>query len=120
MRGLSDNIKVRSIVGRYHEHSRIFYFENSGGEPAVYLGSADWMQRNFFNRIECVFPVTSKSLHSTIIYDILPAFLKDNREAKVLKSNGAYSLPPANPKEPRFSAQEYFMAQATALRLDNE
>src|SRR5207248_11026239 len=69
MSGLSDNIRVISIVGRFLEHSRIFYFENAG-QPRVFLSSADWMPRNFFRRIELAFPVENPSLLDQIINDV--------------------------------------------------
>lgn len=88
--GMSDNIRVRSILGRFLEHSRIYYFENAGGKPEIFLGSADWMSRNFFRRIECVFPIVDESLRSQIIDEILPAYLKDT-SAKLLLPDGSYA-----------------------------
>src|SRR5690606_14284795 len=70
--GLSDNIRVRSIVDRFLEHSRIFYFENAAN-PRVFLGSADWMPRNFFRRIEVVFPIEDGVLRDRLINEILAA-----------------------------------------------
>src|SRR6202012_5024261 len=70
--GVSEKIRVRSIVGRFLEHSRIFYFEN-GGTPKVFLGSADWMPRNFFRRIEIVFPIEEPALRDRIVNQILSA-----------------------------------------------
>jgi len=113
LKGLSENIRVTSIVGQFLEHSRILYFENSGGEqPELYLGSADWMPRNFYRRIEVVFPVYDPALRKRIIEDVLPAYLRDNMFATELHSNGAYIPIPRTAQEKQFSAQEYFLAQA--------
>src|SRR5436190_2499608 len=88
--GVSENISVRSIVGRFLEHSRIFYFENDG-QPKMYLGSADWMPRNFFRRIEIVFPIEDAALCKRIVEQILAAHLADNMKASVLDSEGVYT-----------------------------
>ena len=87
--GVSENIRVLSIVGRFLEHSRIYYFGN-GGKGLVYLGSADWMQRNFDRRVEVVFPVEDEALKARVTDEILPAFLSDNVKARVLRSDGTY------------------------------
>jgi polyphosphate kinase len=87
--GFSDNIRVRSIVDRFLEHSRVFYFENAAN-PRVFLGSADWMPRNFFSRIEVVFPVEDGTLRERIISEVLEANLADNTRARVLRSDGSY------------------------------
>ena len=87
--GLSENIRVISIVDRFLEHSRIFYFENAG-EPEVFLGSADWMPRNFFRRIELMFPVEDPRLKARLIQELLPVILSDNVKARQLKADGAY------------------------------
>ena len=87
--GLSSNIRVRSIVGRFLEHSRIFYFENAC-QPEVYLGSADWMPRNFFKRIEVVFPVEDGRLRQRLLDEVLEPQLRDNRKARSLRPDGRY------------------------------
>jgi polyphosphate kinase len=87
--GLSENIRVVSIIGRFLEHSRIYYFGN-GGKPLVYLGSADWMPRNFDRRVEVVFPVEDPALKSRIIDEILPVYLADNVKARELHPDGTY------------------------------
>jgi polyphosphate kinase len=87
--GVSENIRVISIVGRFLEHSRIFYFSNVGA-PEVYLASADWMPRNFYRRLEVAFPVESPPLRDEIIDQILPAFLNDCVKARELRSDGSY------------------------------
>jgi len=95
MPGLSENIRVISIVDRFLEHSRIFYFENAG-DPEVFLGSADWMPRNFFRRIELMFPVEDARLKTRLIQELLPIILSDNVKARELQSDGSYlRLPPA-------------------------
>ena len=87
--GLSENIRVRSIVGRFLEHSRIFYFM-SGGDEQVYLSSADWMDRNFFRRIEACFPVLDPKLKKRVIQEGLKPYLRDNQQAWEMNSEGAY------------------------------
>ncbi len=87
--GVSENIRVISIVGRFLEHSRIFYFEN-GGDSKVYLGSADWMGRNFFKRVEVVFPIEDGSLKRRVVEEILGTLLRDCVKARELQSNGLY------------------------------
>jgi polyphosphate kinase len=89
MAGLSENIHVRSIVGRFLEHSRIFAFEN-GGEPDVWLGSADWMPRNFFGRVEVVFPVLTTALRARVLDEILGTYLRDTLQARVLQADGTW------------------------------
>ena len=113
VRGLSENIRVRSVVGRFLEHARAFFFQNdSGGEPRIYLGSADWMPRNFFRRIEVVFPINDPEQRRWIEQDLFAIELQDNEDARVLHSNGAY-LPVARTSstEP-FSMQHYFVASS--------
>ncbi len=87
--GVSENIRVLSIVGRFLEHSRIYLFGN-GGKPLVYLGSADWMPRNFDRRVEVVFPVEDEATRTRVTDEILPAFLADNVKARVLRTDGTY------------------------------
>ncbi len=87
--GVSDNIRVASIVDKFLEHSRIFYFENAGN-PDVYLSSADWMPRNFFRRIEVMFPIEDAKLKARVIEEILPIALADNVKARVLQADGTY------------------------------
>ena len=105
--GLSENIRVISIVGRFLEHSRIHHFEN-GGDPLVYLSSADWMPRNFFRRIEVAFPIETPALRDQIINDVIPTFLKDRVKARELQPDGTYRrLQPEGP-EPSRQAQWQF------------
>ena len=88
--GLSDNIRVRSIIGRFLEHSRVFWFHN-GGREKIYCASADWMERNFFRRIEVCFPILRKS-HRQRIRDELELCLADNTQAWLLQPDGSYRL----------------------------
>ncbi len=89
MEGLSENIKVRSIIGRFLEHHRVFYFRADGAED-VYLSSADWMDRNFFRRIEICFPVLDKKLKARVIREGLQAYLNDNAQAWEMDTEGVY------------------------------
>jgi len=85
------NIHVRSVVGRFLEHSRIYYFEN-GGKPNVYLSSADWMSRNLDRRVEVATPVLDGALRARVIDEGLFAALRDNTQAWQLERSGAYRL----------------------------
>src|SRR5881398_3651609 len=107
MPGLSDNIRVISIVGRFLEHSRIFYFENAG-QPKVFLSSADWMPRNFYRRIELAFPIETPALRDQIINDVIPAFLNDRVKARELQPDGTYRRLRPEGEEPRRQAQWQF------------
>jgi polyphosphate kinase len=111
VKGLSENIRLRNIVGRFLEHARVFYFEN-GGEPLVFAGSADWMYRNFFRRVEALFPIEDPELRKRLVEDLLPSELRDNEDARELRNDGTYVLPTRAHGEPAFSAQRYFMAAA--------
>ncbi|HKB90927.1 MAG TPA: polyphosphate kinase 1, partial [Opitutaceae bacterium] len=111
VKGLSENIRVRSIVGRFLEHARVFYFENHGGTPHLYLGSADWMPRNFFRRVETLFPIEDEAIRHRLLDDILLMQLQDNEQARILNSSGGYLPVPRKPDEPAFSSQTYFMAE---------
>jgi polyphosphate kinase len=110
--GVSDHITVRSVVDRFLEHSRIYYFEN-GGEPEIFMGSPDWMPRNFFRRIETVFPVEAPPLRERLKNEVLETCLADNVKAWHLQADGKYvrRRPPAAP--PRRSQSE-FIALAAA------
>ena len=111
IRGISSRIRVRSIVGRFLEHSRFYYFEN-GGEPDIYLGSADWMPRNLYERVEVLFPLKDAQLRERLTTEIMPAYLNDTRKARILNTDGSYSRPKAVRNGHGFSAQEFFMQQA--------
>jgi polyphosphate kinase len=112
IKGLSENITVRSIVGRFLEHARCFYFENAGGEALILAGSADWMPRNFFRRVEVLFPIRDAALRHWILTELFPVEFKDNDNAHVLDSGGAYRPVPRGTDERPFSAQAYFLADA--------
>jgi polyphosphate kinase len=107
---------VRSIVGRFLEHSRIFYFAN-GGDDEVYLSSADWMPRNLYERVEVMFPVKDSMLRNRITHEILSAYLADSVKARVLKKDGNYirawqSAGKRKPPLSGFSAQDFLIAVA--------
>jgi polyphosphate kinase len=105
--GLSDYIRVFSIVGRFLEHSRIYYFENAG-QPEVYLSSADWMPRNFLRRVEVAFPIETPQLRDLVVNEVLPRFLNDRVKSRELQPDGSYRrLKPEGP-EPRAQAQWHF------------
>src|SRR5271166_5309493 len=89
VRGVSDHIRVRSIVGRFLEHSRIYFFAN-GGQEEVYLGSADWMPRNLYERVEVIFPVKDELLRERVRQEILESYLADNLKSRFLQKDGSY------------------------------
>src|SRR5436309_3452569 len=104
---LSEYIRVISIVGRFLEHSRIYYFEN-GRQPEVYLSSGDWMPRNFLRRVEVAFPIETPALRDLITKEVLPRFLNDRVKSRELQPDGSYRrLKPEGP-EPRSQAQWHF------------
>jgi len=103
--GVSENIRVRSIVGRFLEHSRIYYFENGGAED-VFLASADWMARNFFRRIELCFPVIDATLKKRVIREGLMPYLEDNVQAWVMNPDGNYERLRARKGSKGHSAQD--------------
>jgi polyphosphate kinase len=112
VRGLSSKIRVRSIVGRFLEHSRIYFFEN-GGKPELFLGSADWMPRNLYERVEAMFPVKDPQIAQRICNEILASYLADTRKARILNSDGTYSRPRAVRNGHGFSVQEHLMRVAS-------
>jgi polyphosphate kinase len=89
VRGVSENIRVRSIVGRFLEHSRIYYFAN-GGDEEIYMGSADWMPRNLYERVEVLVPLRDELLRQRVRHEILDAYLADNRKARILLRDTTY------------------------------
>ncbi len=116
IRGVSDHIRVRSIVGRFLEHSRIFYFAN-GGQEEVYLSSADWMPRNLYERVETMFPVNDPMLRERVRQEILDAYLADTVKSRVLRKDGSYvpawrASGKRKPPAPGFSAQDFLVALA--------
>ncbi len=128
IRGISDRIRVRSIVGRFLEHSRIFCFEN-GGEPEVYLGSADWMNRNLHERVEVLFPLKNPLLRDRVRHEILAAYLADNVKARFLQKDGRYLRSWQSPKgrskrPPRaaaaFNAQDFLIGVAEGTKTPED
>ncbi len=121
VRGVSENIRVRSIVGRFLEHSRIYYFAN-GGDEEIYIGSADWMPRNLYERVEVLVPLRDEMLRQRVRHEILDAYLADNRKARILLKDETYirAWQPMQGKRNRrmptgaaaFSAQECLMSVA--------
>src|SRR5271169_5811413 len=118
VRGVSDRISVRSIVGRFLEHSRIYFFAN-GGQEEVYLGSADWMPRNLYERVEVIFPVKDELLRERVRQEILESYLADNLKSRLLLKDGSYvrawqaqgkRRPPA--RTAAFSAQDFLIGLA--------
>ena len=112
VKGLSERIRVRSIVGRFLEHSRIFHFAN-GGSDEIYIGSADWMPRNLFERCEVAFPVRDPAALARIHSEILPAYLADTVKARLQQPDGAYIRASKLMKDTApFSSQEFLMQLA--------
>jgi polyphosphate kinase len=105
--GLSENIRVISIVDKYLEHSRIYFFQN-GDHPLVYLSSADWMSRNFHTRLEIAFPVYDPDLKQFIRGTVLESYFKDNQKARQLMPDGQWVRIQPGPNEAPFRAQEMF------------
>jgi len=116
VRGISDRIRVRSIVGRLLEHSRIYLFGNGGDEQA-YLGSADWMPRNLYERVEVVFPVFDPLLRQRIRQEILESYLADTAKARILQPDGEYVRAGAIARGTRRSAAPPFNAQEFLIGL---
>jgi polyphosphate kinase len=110
--GLSENIRIRSVVGRFLEHSRVYYFRNDGNEEFL-CSSADWMDRNFFRRTESCFPIRQRPLKERLLAD-LELFLRDNCQAWELRADGSYErLVPGN--DERVSVQETFLRQLSSV-----
>jgi polyphosphate kinase len=106
--GLSDTIRVTSIVGRFLEHARIYYFHN-GGNPEIFLGSADLMPRNLDRRVEVLFPVEDEGLRSALVDTIIPVQLADTEKTRELLPGGTYRPLNRKPGMPAVNAQEWFM-----------
>lgn len=109
--GVSDNIRVRSVIDRYLEHSRIFYFSNDGDDE-IYCGSADWMPRNFFRRIEVMFPILDDELKKRFKNEVLYAPLHDNTKARLMRSDGCYTRVRRRASEPPMRSQDWLMQRA--------
>ena len=113
LKRLSENITVRSIVDRFLEHSRIFYFENAC-QPEVFISSADWMPRNFFRRIEVAIPVADGVLRERLISEVLAVSLADNTKARLLGPDGSYRRSQPAPRQKAFRSQLEFIARASS------
>lgn len=111
--GLSETITVRNIVGRFLEHSRIFYFANGGNEE-VFIGSADWMYRNLSNRVEVLTPIDDPALVNHLKNVVLHAYLRDNAKSRQLSPGGTYESFEAKPGEEKFDVQKYFLNDSAA------
>jgi polyphosphate kinase len=111
IKGVSENIHVRSIVGRFLEHSRLYYFQN-GGKEEIYIGSADLMQRNLDHRVEVVFPIENPSHIRHLRINVLDAYLRDNARARVMQSDGSYTRLAPKDDESRIDVQEWLMKPA--------
>ncbi len=115
--GLTDNIRVRSIIGRFLEHSRVFYFRN-GHDEIVYLSSADWMNRNMLRRVELAWPVEDAVLRQRIIDECLVAYLQDDLDAWVMDANGHYTrAQPSKSKRPSARAKQTSQAHGAQAAL---
>lgn len=112
VKGLSENIRVISIVGRFLEHSRIFYFYNNGNEE-IYLSSADMMQRNLDRRVEVTFPIEDKHLKEEIINNVLHIYLKDNVKVRILHPDGSYHFIKPEDGAAKVNSQEWLMNYVT-------
>jgi len=110
MPGVSENITVRSVVDRFLEHSRIYYFENAC-RPEIFVGSADWMPRNFFRRIEVVFPIEDGNLRERVRSELLETCLTDNVRASLLQPDGSYFRPELKRGAAEHRSQSEFMSQ---------
>jgi polyphosphate kinase len=115
--GLSENIEVRSIVGRLLEHSRVYYFAN-GGYEEIFMGSSDWMPRNLNRRVEVITPVTDPHLKHYLKYDLLPAYLRDNVKARRLLPDGKYERVERNESEEVFNSQASFQTGSNVFNFD--
>ncbi len=104
IKGVSENIHVRSIIGRFLEHTRIYYFHNNG-KPHVYCASADWMQRNLFHRVEACFPIEEKRPRDQVIKFGLLNYLSDNTQAWILQTDGSYRRAKAGNAKPKTAQQ---------------
>lgn len=114
--GLSENIRVRSVVGRLLEHSRVYYFEN-GGEHELYLGSSDWMPRNLDRRVEVLAPIRDPKIKYFLKHEYLAAYLRDNQKARELQPDGSYRRAEAAGSEP-FNVQNSFEDHSNVLRFE--
>ncbi len=122
LKGVSENIRVRSVIGRFLEHSRIYFFSNGGAEE-FYCGSADWMPRNLFERCEVVFPVKDPALCARLRNEILAAYLADTVKTRMLTGDGSYIRArdtEVGKSMPAFSSQDFFMQVAEGKASAND
>ncbi|MGE4550497.1 MAG: polyphosphate kinase 1, partial [Opitutales bacterium] len=117
VKGLSENIRVRSILGRYLEHSRIYYFENGDEAPDILIGSADWMPRNFFRRVEAIFPIENPLMKARL-KETLDLYLRDNEFAKTLRANGSYATVPVRRGKLPMSVQRNLTENALSQKAE--
>jgi polyphosphate kinase len=110
--GISENIRVTSVVGRFLEHSRIFYFHN-GGEDEIYLSSADMMPRNLNRRVELAFPVQDPKLIRYVRDEVLETYLSEVVKARHMNSDGTYSRDPRSTNRGEMNSQEWFIKQSS-------
>src|SRR5262249_20187287 len=119
IRGVSDRIRVRSLVGRFLEHSRIFCFAN-GGDDEIYIGNADWMPRNLYEPVEVIVPIPGPMVRERVMHEILDSYLADNMKTRVLQRDGTYERIWRTGKRPSrapvgaaaFNAQEFLIGLA--------
>jgi polyphosphate kinase len=114
--GLSENIKVRSIVGRLLEHSRVYYFENAG-DPQVFIGSSDWMPRNLDRRVEVLTPVRSAPIREYLRNVYLESYLRDNVRSREMGPDGVYTRAIPSPADPLFDSQLFFQGRSNVLKF---
>ncbi len=114
LEGISENIQVKSIVGRFLEHSRIYYFHNNG-QPEIYLGSADLMPRNIDRRVEVLFPVQEASMIRYLRDEVLELYLKDNVKGRIMQPDGSYKHLHPGPKEPAINSQELLISMHQSM-----
>jgi len=110
--GISENIKVRSVLGQFLEHSRVFYFANNQS-PEMFLSSADWMPRNCFRRVETAFPIESPEFRGVILEESIENYLRDNCYAWELQSDGSYIKVASEGSPTRHNAQAFLMGSLT-------
>jgi polyphosphate kinase len=115
--GLSENIRVRSVVGRLLEHSRVYYFAN-GGQEEIYIGSSDWMPRNLDRRVEVIAPVENEELRNYLKDEYLTAYLRDNVKAQELLPDGSYKRVGKDPGEEAFNCQLSFQNSSNVIKFD--
>ena len=117
--GLSENIRIISVVGRFLEHARVFIFGNDG-DPEIYFSSADWMPRNLNRRVEAMFLIEEQSIKDRLLEDIIPTMLSDNVKSYILQPDGSYVRPQVGEDDERVNSQERFISRAeTAYRDRN-